>query len=160
MYGSCCCACREGSGAVIHIAESITGPWKRQEGGDMNCNAGPDVKICAGMDAGPTRKRPTGELIINAQGIGLSVIPKITSSDAETKTEENIYLWAGSRWLSAPHNNPKCNSLCSTCEKKVGFDGYIRGHDFEYWIPLEFDVNGNVNKYCIILRNKLVGVVL
>ena len=54
----------------------------------MNCNAGPDVKICAGMDAGPTRKRPTGELIINAQGIGLSVIPKI-SSDAETKTEEN-----------------------------------------------------------------------
>ena len=26
-------------------------------------------------------------------------------------------------------------------------DGYIRGHDFEYWIPLEFDVNGNVKKF-------------
>lgn len=138
IYGSCCCACREGSGAVVHIASNIYGPWKRQKGGDMNCNAGPDVEVCAGMPA-PSYKRPSGELIINAQGIGMSVIPSSQGG--------NIYLWAGSRWLSAPHNNLKCNSLCDSCEKLEGFDGYIRGHDYEYWIPLSFDGNGNVQRF-------------
>jgi beta-xylosidase len=142
LYGSCCCACREGSGAVVHMAKDIAGPWTRQPGGDMNCKAGEDVKVCAGMPAGAKRDRPTGELIINAQGIGLSVLP--TSSTGE----ENTYLWMGSRWLSAPHNNPKCTSLCSTCERDHGFNGYVRGNDFEYWIPLEFnDKTGYVHKF-------------
>ena len=143
MYGSCCCACREGSGAVVHTAKHIEGPWVRQPGGDMNCRAGPDVKVCAGMDAGASRKRPMGELIINAQGIGMSVLPSATDD------KEPVYLWAGSRWLSAPHNNPKCTSLCNTCERDEGFNGYIRGNDFEYWIPLVFDDDngGSVKRF-------------
>ena len=34
LYGSCCCACREGSGAVVHMAKDIAGPWTRQPGGE------------------------------------------------------------------------------------------------------------------------------
>ena len=46
IYGSCCCACRQGSGAVVYTASSMSGPWK-QQARDVNCKA--DAPICAGM---------------------------------------------------------------------------------------------------------------
>ena len=39
IYGSCCCACRQGSGAVVFSSNNIQGPWKRQSR-DVNCKAG------------------------------------------------------------------------------------------------------------------------
>ena len=27
IYSSCCCACRAGSGVVVHSARNIAGPW-------------------------------------------------------------------------------------------------------------------------------------
>eukprot|EP00041_Stephanoeca_diplocostata_P017117 m.340699 g.340699 ORF g.340699 m.340699 type:complete len:405 (-) comp20598_c0_seq4:204-1418(-) len=140
VYGSCCCACAAGSGAVVYASRSISGPWHRQQR-DVNCRA--DVPICAGMPAeGPLAKeRPTGQLTINAQGIGLSVLP-LASGD-------NVYLWHGSRWLSAPEHPPQCPSLCQPavgpCTQPAG---YIKGHDYDYWIPLQFDeVTGMVQQF-------------
>ena len=85
IYGSCCCACRQGSGAVVLSASNIKGPWVRQKR-DVNCRD--DVAICAGM---PGRGRPTGNLTIAAQGIGISAIKG---------ADETIYMWNGMRWLS------------------------------------------------------------
>lgn len=67
MYGSCCCACRVGSGAVVSSATNISGPWTRQLR-DVNCKA--DAPVCAGyIRAGDMPKqRHRGNLTINAQG--------------------------------------------------------------------------------------------
>lgn len=88
IYGSCCCACREGSGAVVFKSGNISGfvlfpphpagapltfafapsgPWKRQSN-DSNCNV--SAEGCAGMDPqpyDPDLKRPLGHLIVPAQ---------------------------------------------------------------------------------------------
>lgn len=137
LYGSCCCACREGAGVVVHTATNISGPWLRQAR-DVNCIA--NTSVCAGMPAPPSLNRPTGDLIINAQGIGLSVIP--------TAHNNSVYLWSGSRWLSGPRNPTKCTTLCQpatgVCEQP---EGYIKGHDFEYMIPLEFDTKGQIQQF-------------
>ena len=38
IYSSCCCTCREGSGAVVYSATNVSGPWGRQPD-DVNCYA-------------------------------------------------------------------------------------------------------------------------
>eukprot|EP01084_Bolivina_argentea_P045882 84451_1 len=49
-YGSCCCACRQGSGFVVFQSKSIYGPWIRQTNpSDINCNDY-NVNICRGYD--------------------------------------------------------------------------------------------------------------
>ena len=137
MYGSCCCACREGSGAVVLSATSIAGPWTRQAR-DINCNV--NATICAGM-APEDRSRPTGQLTVSAQGIGISMIPNAT--DGTT-----TYLWSGGRWLSAPNNPPKCDSLCQSatgeCAQSPAYD---KGADFDYWIPLQFGADGQIGQF-------------
>ena len=135
VYGSCCCACREGSGAVVLSAGKISGPWVRQPR-DVNCKL--DAPVCAGM---PGADRPTGHLTVNAQGIAISVIPSAIEG-------EDTYLWNGMRWLSGRDNPPKCNSLCSAptgdCAQSAA---YRTAADFDYWIPLEFDANGTVQQF-------------
>jgi len=130
MYSSCCCACREGSGAVVLSSDSIEGPWTRQSR-DVNCNI--DAPVCAGMPSEPPR--PQGNLTISAQGIGISILP-----NASDPTGTPTFLWSGGRWLSAPNNPPKCTTLCTTdtgdCQQSPRYD---KGADYEYWIPLQFD---------------------
>jgi hypothetical protein len=131
-YGSCCCFCRGGSGVVVFKSTSIKGPWTRI-GTDRNCRSTTEI-IC-----GEYGERNTSDLIINAQGIGLSLIPTSTGT---------VYMWHGERWLSAPHNNPACPDECrpetGPCKEPPD---YIKGHGFSYWIPLEFDDNGDVKEF-------------
>jgi hypothetical protein len=116
----------------VHSAEAIGGPWARQST-DVNCDAG--VPVCAGM-AAPQKDRPTGHLTVDAQGLTLSVLP--------TRTGQ-AYLWGGNRWLSGPHNPPRCTSLCQPAEGECAQPAdYIKGHDFDYWIPLAFGAGGEV----------------
>ena len=138
IYGSCCCACRQGSGAVVLSAPKITGPWVRQSR-DVNCKA--DVPVCAGMPSEQGEKvRPTGHLTISAQGIAISTL---RGADGE-----NIYLWNGMRWLSGPHNPPNCTTLCQAATGVCAQSPQYRaGADFDYWIPLEFDADGNVMQF-------------
>jgi len=134
VYGSCCCACREGSGAVVLSATNISGPWVRQSR-DTNCRL--DVPVCAGM---PGADRPTGGLIIPAQGIGISHLKGAGGQD--------ILLWNGMRWLSGPHNPPKCTTLCAANAGVCKQDPKYRpARDFDYWYPLSFDAGGQVQQF-------------
>jgi hypothetical protein len=74
------------------------------------------------------------------QGIGMSLIPLADGGVA--------YLWSGERWLSAPNNNPSCPDECrpTTGECAEPTD-YIKGNGFSYWIPLQFDADGNVMQF-------------
>ena len=55
-------------------------------------------------------------------------------------------IWQGERWLSAAHSNASCASLCMPCSVEQP-GGYIKGHDFSYWVPLEFDAAGAVQQF-------------
>lgn len=120
--GSCCCFCRGGAGVVVYKSESLDGPWVRQPL-DLNCNRTDVGDIC-----GAFGERDHDPIRIQAQGIGLSLIPLADGSTA--------YLWHGERWISAPFNNPACDSECATCTEDAR---YVKGHSFSYWIPLAFD---------------------
>lgn len=136
IYGSCCCACRQGSGAVVVSATNLKGPWVKQQR-DVNCQA--NVSICAGMAAEPALHRHTGDLTIAAQGIGISTIKG---------ADETIYIWNGMRWLSGPHNPPACNTLCSPATGVCAQDpSYRTASDYDYWIPLQFDAEGAVQQF-------------
>jgi beta-xylosidase len=55
-YGSCCCACRAGSGQVVNWALSPAGPWKRQmPHPDINC-VDATAQICG--EYGPSASKP------------------------------------------------------------------------------------------------------
>ena len=95
---------------------------------DVNCNRTDAGDIC-----GAYGDRPSDPIRIKAQGIGLSLVPLADGSTA--------YLWQGERWLSGADNNPACEDACGCLDEPPG---YIKGHDFSYWIPLEFDAQGNV----------------
>ena len=125
--GSCCCFCRGGAGVVVYQATSIRGPWTRQAL-DVNCN-----RTDAGDVCGAYGDRNNDPIRIKAQGIGLSLVPLADGSTA--------YLWQGERWLSGANNNPACNDACGCTDEPPT---YIKGHDFSYWILLEFDAQGNV----------------
>ena len=131
IFSSCCCACRWGSGAVVHRARNISGPWERQSR-DVNCNA--DAPICA-AGVGFTKENRSTDINVHAQGLGLSVIG------------EQV-LWHGERWLSAPDNPSNCTSLCNpptgVCAEATGYD---KGADFTYWVPLEFGEGGEVGQF-------------
>jgi hypothetical protein len=120
--GSCCCFCRGGAGVVVYKSESLNGPWVRQPL-DLNCNRTDAGDIC-----GAFGERDHDPIRIQAQGIGLSLIPLADGSTA--------YLWHGERWISAPFNNPACDSECATCTEDAR---YVKGHSYSYWIPLAFD---------------------
>lgn len=171
IYSSCCCACREGSGAVVYTAENVAGPWTKQSN-DVNCNLpkistlslpppvpsgdrmlaaapepalgrGGSSRICAGMPAPaglPDGPRPTGHIIINAQGFSISTLM--------SSTGEPIFLWLGQRWMSGPNNNPNCTTLCVGATGACSQDPrYSAGNDFTYLIPLAFEPNGAIKTF-------------
>jgi hypothetical protein len=140
IYGSCCCACRQGSGAVVLSAPNITGPWVRQAR-DVNCKV--DAEICAGMpDQEINHLRPLDQLTISAQGIAISTLRKAGVNG------EDVFLWQGMRWLSGAHNPPKCTTLCNPPTGVCAQDpAYRTSADFDYWIPLEFDAQGKVKQF-------------
>jgi len=132
-FGSCCCFCRGGSGAIFYTAKSIKGPWKRQSA-DKNCKT--DSRAVCGKYGEVVTPE---DLIVNAQGITISKIP--------TKGGD-VFIWAGERWLSAPNNNPTCPDECrpttGICEEPAS---YIKGHGFTYWYALQFAANGDVKQF-------------
>ena len=139
MYGSCCCACRAGSGAVVLSATNISGPWTRQSR-DVNCRA--DAPVCAGVPGEPGQGRPTGELIISAQGIAISHLRGAGAGG------EDVFLWNGMRWLSGPANPQNCSTLCTAPTGECAQSpAYRTGADFDYWIPLAFGSDGAVQQF-------------
>ena len=93
------------------------------------------TKICGGYG-----DRNGDPINVNAQGIGLSLIPLADGTTA--------YLWHGERWLSAKDNNPTCPD---ECRPETGIcaepEDYIKGEGFMYIVDLKFDAQGNVEKF-------------
>lgn len=134
-YGTCCCACREGSGLVVFTAPSVLGPWTRQSPwGDVNCEGGegPGVDICPG-DA-----FSTGNFTVPMQGYSINRIGNET-------------VWLGNRWLQGTGNNPECSNLCGSgeggssavCSAEAQPD-YRVAQDPTYWAPLSFNTDGSI----------------
>lgn len=131
-YGSCSCFGRNGSGWIVYSSPSISGPWVRQTF-DLNCASDVPGDICGGYG-----ERAGDPIIVNAQGIGLSLLPLADGSTA--------YVWQGERWLSAANNNPSCPDECrpesGICAEPAD---YIKGHGFSYWTVLQFSANGTIS---------------
>jgi hypothetical protein len=162
VYGSCCCACRQGSGAVVLSATNLAGPWTRQSK-DVNCRA--DAEVCAGFPSEQGEKeRPTGQLIISAQGLGLSVLRQTAAArtvavGARTRAggaggrsggddDDVTFLWQGERWLSGPNNPAGCTTLCQNATGVCAQSpDYNKAADLDYWIPLQFDADGTVLQF-------------
>ena len=110
--------------------------------------------ICAGMAAPLVDRRPTGRLIIPAQGFSVSALPGTHSLSLQPNgsamvapAEETTFMWLGQRWLSGPGNPPRCTTLCTAPTGDCAAPAYSNSNDFSYWIPLEFDADGQVHQF-------------
>ena len=135
LTGSCCCACRGGSGLAVYTAASVLGPWALQAGrSDINCGA--DVAICGGFGA---RQVGRSDIVINAQWWSVSLVPLAGGGTA--------YLLNGRRWLSGAGNNAGCDDMCDNDGRPFApcvNPAYQLRNDLDVWYPLEFDAAGNV----------------
>lgn len=85
-------------------------------------------------------------LTIAAQGIALSVL--------RDSSGEDVFLWQGMRWLSGENNPKKCMTLCAAPTGVCKQDSnYHTGADFDYWVPLEFDEQGQIMQFADFVEN-------
>jgi hypothetical protein len=135
LTGSCCCACRGGSGLAVYQAPSVAGPWALQAGhSDINCAA--EVAICGGFGA---RQVDRSDIVYNAQWWSVSQVPLNGGGVA--------YLLNGRRWLSGAGNNGGCDDMCFNDGRPFApciNPGYQLRNDLDVWYPLEFDAQGNI----------------
>ena len=135
--GSCCCACRGGSGLVIYSSDSILGPWVLQRTGplyDINCND-QSTELCGAFGL---RKVGAADILWNAQWWSVSTIPLAGGG--------STLLLNGRRWLSGEGNDPACGDMCGNHGNNTPCDNpdYELRSDYDVWLPLEFDAAGNV----------------
>lgn len=90
--------------------------------------------------------RPTGQLIIPAQGFNVARLRGAGEADAD---EDAVYVWTGERWLSRPHApNSTCIGDCAPTTGVCARDPRFRkGREFTYWTPLEFGADGSVQTF-------------
>ena len=128
-YGSCCCACRAGSGQAVNWALSPSGPWKRQYPyPDINCLS-TSAQICGEYHG------HADELVWPAQWWGPSFIPLLNGDTA--------VLFMGRRWLSGPNNPSGCPRMCTDGQECDAEDYFLRS-DYDVWLPLQFSADGHV----------------
>ena len=134
--GSCCCACRGGGGLAIYSAPSMLGPWTLQSEprSDINC-ADDSEPICGAFGA---RTAGRSELLWNAQWFSVSEIPLASGDTA--------LLLNGRRWLSGAGADAACDDMCGNNGNDAPCvnAAYELRSDFDVWLPLQFDANGNV----------------
>ena len=125
VWHSSCCDSTAGAGAVVYRATAISGPWLQQPR-DVNCNA--ISPICAGMPS-PYPKRPTGHLIIPAQGFNIARLRGPGGGPGDLNA---TYVWTGERWLSGPYApSHKCVGDCAPATGVCTRDPRFRkGHEF------------------------------
>jgi hypothetical protein len=128
-YGSCCCACRAGSGQVVNWATSPYGPWTRQyPNPDINCVSS-EAQVCGEYHG------HADELVWHAQWWGPSFIPLANG--------ETAVLFMGRRWLSGPNNPAACPRMC-TQGRECDAPQYFLRSDYDVWLPLQFSPDGHV----------------
>jgi hypothetical protein len=130
-YGSCCCACADGSGQVVFWAPSIAGPWKRQYPyADINCR-NQKATICGDFHG------EVDKLIWPAQWAHISFIPLADG------TKQMLLL--GHEWLSGPNHPPyaACPAMCNGGPGCID-PSYQIGQDYEVWQPIYFSADGHI----------------
>jgi hypothetical protein len=130
-YGSCCCACRSGSGQVVLWATNIAGPWKKQYPyADINCDD-PNAQICGDFHS------EVSKLVYNAQWWGPSMIPLASGQRA--------VMFTGRRWLSGPNNPAACSGMCVPAgDQQCTAPTYRLAQDYDVWYVLEFTADGHI----------------
>ncbi|KAH3756615.1 glycosyl family 43 [Pelomyxa schiedti] len=115
LFGWCCCFCMQGSGIMVHKAESPLGPYVTQSG-DIACTE-------STLDAGAFPTPGQGCQYADPESTSVTksqqnyVFPVSTLTGVE-------YIWTGDRWQQSP-------------------DG-LKSHDPQYWVPLEFTSSGDI----------------
>ncbi|CAF1182483.1 unnamed protein product [Adineta ricciae] len=123
LFGWCCCYCMQGSGVLVHTSNSPMGPYTLQIDGDLACVSTSDAKSTSSNGL-PTPSQGCEFHNANTTSIARSqqnYIIKVTNSSGYT-----TYVWTGDRWQQAP-------------------DG-IKGHEPQFWTPLNFDKDGRIEK--------------
>ena len=132
LYGHCCCFCLQGSGVIVYTAQHPMGPWTRQPGGDLACVPAPAEELAPFPLPGAVPTPGQGCLYGGSSDISVTraqqnfVIEVPLGTTTRTDDEESTFLWTGDLWQQAP-------------------DG-VKGHEGQYWYPLEFDSHGSIQK--------------
>ena len=86
------------------------------------------------MPAPAADRRPTGQLIIPAQGF--NVVRLAGGGGGGGGGAADTYLWTGERWLSGPFApSTKCVGDCAQPTGVCARDPRFRkGHEFSYWV--------------------------
>jgi len=122
LFGYCCCYCEQGSGVMVHVAKEPLGPYTKLSG-DLACEPITSAQKQYGgvSDGVPTPNQGCQYANANMTSVARSQQNYVIQVATPKGTD---YIWTGDRWQQAP-------------------DG-IKGHDPQYWVPLEFTLNGGI----------------
>ena len=143
LFGSCCCYCYQGSGAIVHTAPHPLGPWTSL--GDVACIASPPTS------SSPAARQPAGgqqraaflaAIGAPAAGVGAAPTPgqgcqylNASTTSALRSQQSDVFqvdlagggtawIWAGDRWQQSP-------------------DG-LKAHDPQLWVPIVFNADKSI----------------
>lgn len=126
LFGHCCCFCEQGSGGYVYTAPAPLGPWTLQapvEAADVIC-APAGSGSGSGSDSGSGDPTP-GQGCLYGGSSQVAVTRSQASYVVQVPTATGVTLvWAGDRWGQSP-------------------DG-IKGHEPQFWAPLQFFPDGRV----------------
>jgi len=131
LFGHCCCFCDQGSGVLVHTAANPLGPWRVQVGGDVACNP-PQVGfstnsvMSSSVEHVMSLPTPGQGCLYNSNEVSVTRSQQNFIVKVEVEGGRIEYVWTGDRWQQAP-------------------DG-IKGHEPQFWVPLEFGEDGVVVK--------------
>jgi hypothetical protein len=126
VFGMCCCYCQQGSPVTVYTAPAALGPYTQRNAIDATHGACSQTNATYGASRAALNLRRGEEnvrkeqLCRRASGIHAQqtdIFPYVSTTGLQ-------FMWMGDRWQSAP-------------------DG-IKGHDFTFWYPMQFDATGNV----------------
>lgn len=133
LCGPRCAFCPEGSEVQVFTATSPLGPFTTQPQANINRRTQYNVQatpakqvgvMSVDTPGGVTKLHPSDNSSIMPAG-NVPIIPAQQTWVARLpSTNGMVYLWMGDRWQSCP-------------------DG-IKGHDFQFWAPLEFSGDGQI----------------
>ena len=138
LYGHCCCFCYQGSGVLVYTAKDPMGPWLPQSGGDIACVpptshlAGSDMVSSPAYGLAGTPTPGQGCLYVGGRNVSVTRAQQNFVIEVPTACKEGeeapcmTYVWTGDRWQQSP-------------------DG-LKGHEGQFWAPLEFDDQGRIKE--------------
>ena len=130
LYGHCCCFCEQGSGVIVSTAPHPMGPWTRHPG-NRACVPS-HLKAPDGISQSLLGIPTPGQGCLYNGSTDLSTTKAQQNFVIEIKykeednVEKSMFVWTGDLWQQAPD--------------------HIKGHEGQFWAPLEFTEDGDVQK--------------